>query len=230
MGDNWEQRLSEYLDGELSAVERREVEVHMAECVECRVTLEDLRAVARRAADLENTAPESDLWAGIVKRIAAPGSAEACVVDIEGRRPMRRGRIAFSLPQLVAAGIVLVMLSAGTTMLLQPGGSEPVMPSAEAIRQAAAVQAVRVGFDMTEYDVVIADLELALDQARDRLDPSTVRVLEQSLATIDRAILDAYEALEQDPTNSYLSSHLATNMKRKVELLQRATTIARAAS
>ena len=74
------------------------------------------------------------------------------------------------------------------------------------------------------------DLEQALDAARDRLDRNTVRVVEQSLATIDRAILDAYDALEQDPTNSYLSSHLAATMKRKVELLQRVVTIANAAS
>jgi len=230
MGDTWEQLLSEYLDGELSAVDRCEVEAHLADCTECRVTLEELRAVARRAAALENQAPERDLWIGIVQQIAATGSAEPGIVDIGERRAGRRGRITVSLPQLVAAGIVLVMLSAGSTLLLQPGGSEPVMQSEAALSQAAAVQAVRVGFDVTEYDAVIADLELALDQGRDRLDPNTVRVLEQSLATIDRAMLDAYEALEQDPTNSYLSAHLAATMKRKVELLQRAATIARAAS
>jgi anti-sigma factor RsiW len=229
MGDNWELKLSDYLDGGLSTAERREVETHLATCNECRVTLEELRAVVSRAAALDERAPEADLWSGIVQRIAAAGAAEPDVVDIQERRVARR-RISVSLPQLVAAGIVLVMLSVGTTWLLQPGRSEPAVQSAAEPNRSAAVQAVRAGFDLTGYDAVIADLEQALDAARDRLDRNTVRVVEQSLATIDRAILDAYDALEQDPTNSYLSSHLAATMKRKVELLQRVVTIANAAS
>ncbi|UCG89050.1 MAG: zf-HC2 domain-containing protein [Gemmatimonadota bacterium] len=230
MGDDWEQRLSEYLDGDLAGVERRDMEAHLADCNECRVTLDELRAVAARAAALENRAPERDLWRGIARRIGARGSTQPGIVDVRERRVTRRWRITVSLPQLVAAGVVLVMLSVGTTWLLRPSGSQPAIGSPATFVQAAAAQATRAGFDIDEYDAVVADLELVLDQARERLDPNTVRVLEQSLATIDRAIMEAYEALEQDPTNSYLNSHLAVTMKRKVELLRQAATIASSAS
>ena len=42
--DRWMDRLSEYLDGELTPEERRELEAHLAECASCRTTLEELRA------------------------------------------------------------------------------------------------------------------------------------------------------------------------------------------
>jgi len=69
-----------------------------------------------------------------------------------------------------------------------------------------------------------------LFEARERLDPATVTVLEQSLATIDEAIADAYGALRTDPADGYLTAHLATIMKRKITVLQRAAALANAAS
>jgi len=79
-------------------------------------------------------------------------------------------------------------------------------------------------------EAAVAELEQVLLQARDRLDPVTVSVLERSLDTIDGAIADAYEALRTDPADGYLTAHLAAIMKRKIRVLQRAATLVRAAS
>ena len=56
-----------------------------------------------------------------------------------------------------------------------------------------------------------------------------IEIIEQSLTAIDNAIQDARLALEGDPSNSYVSAHLAATMKRKVQLLQRVAAIAAAA-
>ena len=45
MNDQWTDRLSEYVDGELAAGERTALEAHLATCAECRATLEELRRV-----------------------------------------------------------------------------------------------------------------------------------------------------------------------------------------
>ncbi|UCD25525.1 MAG: hypothetical protein JSW51_06315, partial [Gemmatimonadota bacterium] len=109
-------------------------------------------------------------------------------------------------------------------------GSQPEMLQAGAITEAATVEAILVGFDIAEYDAAVAELESVLRQARERLNPATVETIEQSLATIDRAIEEAQQALIEDPANRYLSTHLAATMKRKIRLLQRATSIVNAAS
>ena len=86
------------------------------------------------------------------------------------------------------------------------------------------------GFEVSEYDALVDELQQILQQGRGQLDPSTSAVLDQSLATIDRAIAEAQAALRDDPANSYLSTHLANTMNRKIRLLQHAATLATAAS
>ena len=78
------------------------------------------------------------------------------------------------------------------------------------------------------YDAAVTELEQVLDRNRDQLDTATVRVLEQNLAIIDRAITDARAALGQEPANPYLSKYLDQAMQKKVQLLKRATSVMRA--
>ena len=59
---------------------------------------------------------------------------------------------------------------------------------------------------------------------------STVRVLEQNLAVIDRAIVEAGRALAADPGNAYLNAHFARTMRRKLDLLRQAATLTAAQS
>ena len=42
---------------------------------------------------------------------------------------------------------------------------------------------------------------------------------------IDQAIAQARQALDADPANSYLSSHLVEARRRKLDLLRRATAL-----
>jgi hypothetical protein len=82
-------------------------------------------------------------------------------------------------------------------------------------------------FGTARYDVAIAELESALQSQRGRLDPNTVQVVERNLATIDKAIAEARSALAADPANRYLNAHLASSMRRKVDLLRRVNALAR---
>jgi len=77
------------------------------------------------------------------------------------------------------------------------------------------------------YDRTVAELQRTLDEGKrtGRLDNTTVRVLTQSLATIDTAIAQAGRALAQDPGNVYLNHHLAETMRRKLNLLRQASGI-----
>ena len=57
-----------------------------------------------------------------------------------------------------------------------------------------------------------------------------MRVIEQNLATIDRAIAQAQRAVAADSANIYLNSHLAETMRRKLELLRQAAALVSAVS
>ena len=114
--DQWTDRLSEYLDGELPEDDRIALEAHLQSCAECSGIVVDLRRVVRRARTLKPQAPTSDLWPAIAQRIGAKPPTGA-IVDLASRRAMPR-RWAFSLPQLAAAGIALMTVSGGTAWML----------------------------------------------------------------------------------------------------------------
>jgi hypothetical protein len=57
-----------------------------------------------------------------------------------------------------------------------------------------------------------------------------VRVLEQNLALIDRAIAQAQRAVAADSANVYLNTHLAETMRRKIDLLRQAAALVSAVS
>jgi len=69
MTDTWNDRLSEYLDDELTPGERAALEAHLATCRDCTETLEELRAVVARAGALPARGPDADLWPGVAERI-----------------------------------------------------------------------------------------------------------------------------------------------------------------
>jgi hypothetical protein len=146
------------------------------------------------------------LWPGIAERIAAAG---------------RSRRYTFSMPQLAAAAIALMALSSGAVWLTRPADPPPA--------QVAVVEdpaTVPVNLADAPYDQAVADLQRALEAGRSRLDPATIKVLEESLASIDEAIDQSQRALAADPANTYLYSHLAAARQRKLALLRRASALA----
>ncbi len=227
MSDQWTDRLSEYIDGSLAADERVTLEAHLATCAACRTTLDELRQVVARAAALVDRPPATDLWPGIAARI---GSHRVAV--LAERRGLAARRFSFTVSQLLAAGVALALLS-GAAAVMMLRSARPDQPSQFAQDSTASdvtVRQVNWGRIDAEYDAKVAQLRRALEQGRTVLDTSTVRILEENLAVIDRAIDQARRALAADPNSVYLNHHLAETMRRKLELLRRANALVTARS
>ncbi len=230
MSDMWTDKLSEYLDGHLAEQERKELEAHLVVCEHCSHVLRQLEDVKRAAADLEDRPPSVDLWQGVATRLRDASAGRTEVLELPERRVTPARRFQFTLPQLMAAGVVLAVLSGAAGYLARPEAGTAYTTSPEVAAVPGTATAVLAGFQASEYDAVVAELQQILEQGRSQLDPSTVAVLDRSLATIDRAIAEAQEALRDDPSNSYLSAHLTNTMNRKIRLLRHAASLATAAS
>ncbi|MGQ0733141.1 MAG: anti-sigma factor family protein [Acidobacteriota bacterium] len=222
---HWTERLSEYLDDELEPADRAACSAHVATCAQCRETLDELRhvvGVAQAEGDLE---PAADLWPGILARIEASPRSVA-------RASAPRGQWTFNLAQLALAASLLVAATASATYVAARRGT-PSPPSAEPMIQAmdepmlaASADVTAANFADATFDEAVADLEQVLAEARYRLDPRTVIVIERNLAVIDGAIRQARAALKQDPANVFLNAHLTDARRRKLDLLRRATNLA----
>lgn len=207
-----DERLNDYVDGDLPAEQAREVEDHLERCTECGAEVAALRRLLAEVARLpREIAPPSDLWVGVRE--------ETVELPVRSRRTvweMRGG--------LAAAAAVLVLLSSTVTAVLM---NERTPDAPAPVASGSAPQAGPVGLASfsraeAEYVRTVSDLEEALLTRRHQLSPETLRVVEESLVTIDQAIAEARAALEADPGSTELPHLLSSVYRHKIDVLERA--------
>ncbi len=123
MGDRWTDRLTDYIDGELGPAEQRDLAAHLAGCPDCTQVLAELRRVVNLVGSLQDVPPADDLWPGIESRLGPPAASAETAGMLH--LPVRRRQFSFTMPQLAAAGITLVVASSLIVWLVvsRPGAS-----------------------------------------------------------------------------------------------------------
>jgi hypothetical protein len=211
-----DEMLAAWIEGDLDEAGRRDVDAHVRGCLRCAAIVRDINAIRMDAARLPELEPSSDLWAGIAARIEAP------VVELAPRRTSWQPRLRW----MAAAAAVLVTVTSGITWSIamrQRATSSPSVatgsPAGGTGAPATLVRDERVAPAVT-YDREIERLRLIVDQRRGDLDSATVAVLEASIRTIDRAILDAREALARDSSSVFLTEQLNRVLDKKLTVLR----------
>jgi hypothetical protein len=127
---------------------------------------------------------------------------------------------------LIAVSSAVAYVAAGRSVgNPAPVASEPaILAQAEPIL-APSAEIAPANFADAQFDRAVSDLERVLAEQRDELDLRTVIVIERNLAAIDEAIRQARAALNADPANPFLNSHLAEARRRKLDLLRHAATL-----
>jgi hypothetical protein len=206
--DDWLEQLDAWLDGELGDVQSRVFEAHRATCDDCRPIAEDARKVRSWAVTLPaEIVPETDHWPAIRARIAGAGpTAEPVPRRIPPRVPLTWA--------LAAAVLLAIGSSAVTAALTRPG--EPVIAVAEPTPPPSSLDPAWE----VEIRTATASLAAAVDARRDEMDPETLRIVEQNLEIIDRAILETRAALEREPGDTRAEGALVAAYNHKIRLLQ----------
>ena len=193
-------RLDDYVDGELSESEYQEVELHVASCAACRENERGLRNLLARAAALpKEMAPGRDLWPGVSERLTA------------------RRWSAQSLLLGLAAGLI-VALAAGVILRR---GTTPIAPAAGSLLPVSVESPAALAAAEEDYVRASAALLEALRERRSSLAPEAIASVEENLRVIDQALAEVHEAIRQDPGNPELTRMLAATHRKKVDVLRR---------
>jgi anti-sigma factor RsiW len=214
--------LNEFVDGELDAGRRRQLERHLVDCPGCRAEEQELRGLLEAAAALPpTTQPDRDLWPGI----AAATKAESAA-PVEPAGGWTAAPAWMTLPRLATAAVILVGLTIGITLLVvQPGREEshqvrndPAAPRTRAVAMPADFRAAE-----TEFQQATEMLAAVLERRRGELSPQTIALVEENVRIINQAIAAVQAAIASDPGNRDLGLLLTAMYRTKVDLMQRAT-------
>ena len=247
----FDERLADYLEGDLDSAARREVEAHVGSCVRCSALLRDLEQIRASAAELPELTPSTDLWGGIARRIDTP------VLPLTRPAPnVVAGRRNFDWVRRAAVAAALVAVTAGVTYTLTVAhGSRAATQSIASNRPTSSDSNVPSRTDTAQHELIPPtsgavtppDTELVRPQTlvrnapaaetysreidrlrtifarnRSQLDPRTAAIIEANLKVIDDAIAQSKAALAQDPASRFLNNQLNSALGKKLELLQTA--------
>ncbi len=215
-----ETQLNDYADGYLDEGEVLEVTRHLEACEDCRDSLGRLQDLVKDLGALPKSGSAGqDLWAGIATRTVDRGR----VLRLDRTRRSWR-RISFSLPQVAAAAVLAAVITGGAVWMATRGAGSQVDAPLVAIDASPGFVALTA--ETALYDSLVADLTRVLDQQHEQMDPETVRIIKENLQIIDMAIEDIRSALVEDPADGFLNAYLARAMRRKVEVLRHASSLA----
>jgi hypothetical protein len=224
--------LQDFLEGLLDSEAEEEVREHLDACSQCREERAVLTELLDGLGGLPSEAqPSRDLWPQIAWRMESTKNRDSASAEVDvpeaaqyrepqRRQPQKGRRVNLPAWQLLAASIALIVISGGSVWAFLSGKMDaggPLGPDFQSAAQFAGWEDAYGG-----YDEAVTDLEALLERGREILDPETVRVLEENLQTIDRAIQEAGDALMQDPASAVLQRFLADNLRKKMDLLRQA--------
>src|SRR6185436_12272043 len=218
--DAYRDRIDELVDGTLDGAARRELDAHLATCVECRALAEDLLAIRRATSHLPPLTPPDRIWQQIAPRVAAPIAAAP--------RPTPNWRERLAVPLAIAA--VLLAAVAITSVMRQwrnssapsqtpSAASTPAPGSNEAT--AAELKSLQAELEQaqTHFENAIQKLDaLAKDQRA--LDPQMAANLQKAQLVIDQSIDESRAALKVNPANERAQESLFDAFRTKISLLQ----------
>ena len=212
--------IHETVDGTIGSIRRAELEMHVAECDECRALLEDLQRIHDAAAALPVLEAPDRTWLQIAGRLRQEGRIRQEAPPAVATRSY--------LPWLAAAAAVI--LAAGSAVMLLGPGS-PSAPSTVASRPAPSaapapdtrsVESVQHEVDAAQqqFEKAIAELEKVAKANQMALDTNTSATIEKNLGIIDQAIAENRAAVKMEPASVAARETLFEALRQKVALLQ----------
>ena len=244
--------LHDYVDNDLAAADRRQLELHLSGCQVCREEIAYLLELQERAASLRRPVrPPHDLWPGIAAAIdrsevpGAVGATRATETAGAGRRDAGRRVLGLPItPANLAAAAVAAGILLGATALWRAGPDvarwAPAERTATAPRLAGAPVDLGVPVDVGVTDASATAEALAAvtrPDTRERLAFATLTVqsafgqkavgpgreaLGYGVAQLDQVIDELTTAWLDDPGNARLAHQLATAYQNRAFLQRRA--------
>jgi len=215
--------IQEAVDGTLGSIRRADLEMHLAECEDCRALYDDLVRIRDAASSLLPLDAPDGVWLQVAGRLRQEGRIHDTPKPAAMRRPYAAWLAAAAAVIMAIGGAALLMNRTRPAPVTQPSTTAP--PAREAGGNAPSGKSVEtvqneVDAAQQQFEHAIADLEKVAKANQSALDPGTSQTIEKNLGIIDQAIAENRAAVKAEPASVAARETLFEALRQKVSLLQ----------
>lgn len=196
-----------------TAEEWNALALHAEDCVDCAAELRAWNEISAAARSMHGDWESPELWPRIARELKAGGN---------DRSPwIQRLVLAFRTPTLswqpIAAGVLLVALTAATAWILLPRRQGP-LPAHQVLLKDSAVEQV----ERAESEYVHAIDKLAAEAQPQIANPATplMASYREKLLVLDSAIAELQSEASVNPANAHLRRQLLAMYREKQDTLE----------
>lgn len=206
--------ISDYIDGNLDAKRRSDLEQHLKSCANCQKLLEDFEGIVEKAQELEDHEPSSLSWLKIKTRLET--ETEPVQTLTFGRRkwfnfilgqPMLKYALSAALILAIVVGAVTLGVRTwkGTDLIRARNNPQYTLAKLEEAER--------------HYQQASKALADAFASQKESLSPDVAKVLQAHLEIVDFSIEACRRAIFRDPNNIEVHNYLLFAYSKKIELL-----------
>lgn len=214
-------RLSDFIDGHLSAGESLRIQEHITTCLNCNVVHQDLKLIVSASRELPLQSIASPLWQRIQAEIDHEISSRQ-PVSFLGRLWQKQFQLTFSMPQLATAAGLVIAAAVSLSVIARvspdtlPGinvGWQNAQVAAKPLAQPSAVIPVELERSLIDYNERI-------QQRMSSWDPQMREVFQRNMAVVDLCAERCRRLLEENPNDLVAREMLHGAYNKKLRLLK----------
>jgi hypothetical protein len=218
--NQYQEIISDYIDGSLSPGEQTSIEHHLAGCETCRVLRDDMIQLVHFSRQLPLHTPSGTVWTKIESQVAAerPISIRARVSAWLAR--LERRSYSFSLPQLAGATIALALLLTAGVVFFQRDGAATIGVSNQTASRSAIDTNLLSFPDFQQLESRINQLEQSVEQRKSAW-PDELRIAyERNLSYVNQSLVECRQQLSGNPSDRVSEELMLNAYREKVRLLE----------
>jgi anti-sigma factor RsiW len=213
----YQELISDYIDGSLELGEQAQIERHLADCESCRAVRDDLLQIVHFSHQLPQHAPSGAVWSRIEADVLEERGSWFRTVSWWAWLKTRHFNL--SLPQMAAAAaVVIIAVSAAVLVSRQDAAQNNATTSAP---RASGIEATPLSNpDFQQLEKQINRLSETVEQRKVEWDPELRSAFERNLLYIDQCLAECRHQLNNNPADAVSQELMLNAYREKVRLLE----------
>lgn len=215
---DYQELLSEYIDGDLTANKQVTVSEHLVSCQECSLIYKDLKQIINVSQQLPLLSPENAIWQKIEKDIKEiTASQNPKPKGLWSRFWNYRLELSLSMPQLTGtlATLAILILFASTFSYVP---QKAVLGSFS--QNTVMAQVPVVNTTEMELESTLERLSHTATERYQDWDPEIQKLFDRNIKIVDKSIEESRSLEQRSPNDPVVHELIITAYQEKIRLLE----------